>query len=80
MLSHESTHAELAQTVDDLTRWLSVVEVGLSRMLETPGEDTITEEQEEHTDNADIWTEVSKGAITIQSDSPIHGQALVAKP
>jgi len=75
MLSHESTHAELAQTVDDLTQWLSVVEIGLSRMLETPGEDTIAEEQEEHTENANIWTEVSKGAITLQPDSPVHGPA-----
>jgi len=49
MLSHEGTHAELARTVADLTQWLSVVEVGLSGMLDTAAdEDTIAEEQEDH--------------------------------
>lgn len=80
MLSHEGTHAELAQTVEDLTQWLSVVEVGLSRMLETAGEDTITEEQDEHADNPEVQTETSSGPLTLKSDSPVNGSALVAKP
>ncbi|KII92284.1 hypothetical protein PLICRDRAFT_103827 [Plicaturopsis crispa FD-325 SS-3] len=46
LVSHEATHIELARTVDDLTQWLSVVEVGLTGMLEKAFEDTIEEEQE----------------------------------
>jgi hypothetical protein len=47
MLSKERTHAELARTVDDLTQWLSVVEVGLVNVLDRGNGDTIEEEQEE---------------------------------
>lgn len=80
MLSHEGTHTELAQTVEDLTQWLSVVEVGLSRMLETAGKDTITEEQEDHPDNAEVRTEAPRETLTLQSDSPVNGPALAVKP
>lgn len=46
MGSDENTHAELSKTVDDLTRWLSVVELGLTGMLDPLGTDTIEEEEE----------------------------------
>lgn len=45
--SHEDTHSQLARTVEDLAQWLSVVEVGLTQMLENVGELTIEEEQEQ---------------------------------
>ncbi|KAI0368280.1 Pkinase-domain-containing protein [Pilatotrama ljubarskyi] len=47
MHSHEATHAELARTVDELQQWMSVVEAGLTHMLERPEQDTIEEEQED---------------------------------
>jgi protein-serine/threonine kinase len=54
MTSKERTHAELAHTVDDLTQWLSVVEMGLVGMLERVNDDTIEEEQEDSiTDKAE---------------------------
>jgi len=54
MTSKERTHAELAHTVDDLTQWLSVVEMGLMGMLERVNDDTIEEEQEDSiTDKAE---------------------------
>ncbi|THH04201.1 hypothetical protein EW145_g5694 [Phellinidium pouzarii] len=39
MSSHETTHAELTRTVDELVQWLGVVEAGLSTVLacSTPG-------------------------------------------
>jgi len=79
MLSHEGTHTELARTVTDLTQWLSVVEVGLSGMLNTPGEDTIAEEQEDHP-SAEVRSDVSRAAHTLKSDNPVNGLALAAKP
>jgi protein-serine/threonine kinase len=45
--SHEATHLELARTVEDLTQWLSVVEIGLSSILDKAAEHTIEEEQEQ---------------------------------
>ncbi|KZT11062.1 Pkinase-domain-containing protein [Laetiporus sulphureus 93-53] len=45
--SHEATHAALAQTVDDLAQWLSLVEIGLTHMLDRATEATIEEEQEQ---------------------------------
>lgn len=47
MHSHEATHTQLARTVEDLAQWLSVVEFGLTQMLEKASEDTIEEEQEQ---------------------------------
>ncbi|KAI0633588.1 hypothetical protein C8Q77DRAFT_1157780 [Trametes polyzona] len=47
MHSHEATHSELARTVDELQQWMSVVEAGLTQMLERPSQDTIEEEQED---------------------------------
>jgi protein-serine/threonine kinase len=79
MLSHEGTHAELARTVTDLTQWLSVVEVGLSGMLDTPGEDTIAEEQEDRP-SGEERPDTSRAAVTLKSDNPVNGLALAAKP
>jgi hypothetical protein len=78
MHSHEGTHAELARTVDDLTQWLSVVEVGLSEMLDNSGEDTIEEEQEDYVHCTD-FTGASRTAHTLKSDDFINGLALAAK-
>lgn len=47
MLSHEATHSQLAKTVDDLTQWLSVVEVGLTQILDKAHQDIIEEERQE---------------------------------
>lgn len=47
MSSHEATHSELARTVEDLAQWLSVVEFGLSSVLDKAAEHTIEEEQEQ---------------------------------
>lgn len=76
MTSHEVTHAELARTVDDLTQWLSVVEVGLSRMLDFAGEDTIAEEQEDYALNVESPAEISRA--TLKSDSSVNGLTLEA--
>lgn len=55
MQSHEATHAALARTVDDLAQWLSVVDVGLTHLLDQGSQDTIQEEQEQDsTDEDDI--------------------------
>lgn len=45
--SQDATNSYLARTVDDLTRWFSVIEVGFANMLEQSGGDVIAEEQEE---------------------------------
>jgi protein-serine/threonine kinase len=47
MMSKERTHVELGRVVDDLTQWLSVVEVGLLDMLDKTGESIIEEEQDD---------------------------------
>jgi len=78
MHSHEGTHAELARTVADLAQWLSVVEVGLSGMLDTAGEDTIAEEQEDHVSTKER-TDASRATHTLKSDNPVNGLALAAK-
>lgn len=45
--SSEETHVELARTVDDLSKWLAVVEGGLAALLErTAGAGVIEEEME----------------------------------
>ena len=46
MHSHELTHAELARTVDDLQKWMSIVEVGLVQMLDRAAQDQLTIEEE----------------------------------
>ena len=47
MQNHETTHAELARTVDELQQWMSVVEAGLTLMLDRTTQDTIEEETED---------------------------------
>ncbi|KAF7315354.1 STE/STE20/YSK protein kinase [Mycena indigotica] len=47
LISGESTHSELARTIDDLSQWLSILEKGLGNMLDTSiYASTIAEEQE----------------------------------
>ncbi|KAJ7209485.1 Pkinase-domain-containing protein [Mycena pura] len=47
LIATESTHTELARTIDDLSQWLSIVETGLGNMLDTTiYASTIAEEQE----------------------------------
>ncbi|CCM00395.1 uncharacterized protein FIBRA_02425 [Fibroporia radiculosa] len=47
MESHEATHVELARTVDELSQWLTVVDIGLRHMLDRATQETIEEEQEQ---------------------------------
>ncbi|KAH0589372.1 hypothetical protein H2248_005130 [Termitomyces sp. 'cryptogamus'] len=46
----DNTSSELARTIDDLVQWLTVVEVGLSGLLDKIPADTIEEEQEVSSD------------------------------
>ncbi|KAJ7703312.1 hypothetical protein B0H17DRAFT_922329, partial [Mycena rosella] len=46
LITSESTHTELARTIDDLSQWLSIVETGLGNMLDMSYASTIEEEQE----------------------------------
>lgn len=79
MLSHEETHIELARTVEDLTQWLSVVEVGLSAMLDSASEDTIAEEREDYTRSAEVRTDAARITHTLKADLE-NGLGLGAKP
>lgn len=47
MMSHDATNAQLVRSVNDLTKWLSVLEGGFTNMLEQSMADSIAEEQEE---------------------------------
>ncbi|RDB16854.1 Serine/threonine-protein kinase KIC1 [Hypsizygus marmoreus] len=72
LISEDNTHAELARTIDDLTQWLSVVEVGLNGMLEKEYADTIEEEQEVSSDlEAEDSTLASNASLT-RTDSPFR--------
>jgi len=73
MRSHEATHTELAHTVEDLASWLSMVELGLTQMLDRANQDTIAEEQEQEDTDAITMNGDSKHAET--PPSPL--QALV---
>lgn len=55
LITHESTHAELARTIEDLTQWLSLVEIGLGGILETTHTNTIEEEKEVASDTEDNY-------------------------
>ena len=44
--SHEETHGILEKVVDDLSQWLSVVEVGLNQILDVMGEEWTVEEEQ----------------------------------
>ncbi|KAJ7783031.1 Pkinase-domain-containing protein [Mycena metata] len=63
LITSESTHTELARTIDDLSQWLSIVENGLGNMLDmTTYASTIAEEQE--------------GSLTdIEDDAPYFEQS-----
>lgn len=56
--SSAETHAELARTVDDLAKWLTIVETGLSSILEKSflegGGTVIQENREEEEDDDDL--------------------------
>jgi hypothetical protein len=54
MSSHEETHAGLERIVDDLVQWLSIAELGMTRLLERPSEDRIEEETEDIENGADM--------------------------
>jgi len=54
MSSHEETHAELEHIVDDLVQWLSIAELGMTRLLERASEDRIEEETEDTENSADM--------------------------
>lgn len=58
LITTESTQAELARTIDDLSQWLSVVEIGLSSMLDMTYANTIEEEQEEGIPTDDEFDEI----------------------
>ncbi|KAG6820991.1 hypothetical protein H0H93_008620 [Arthromyces matolae] len=46
LMTVDNTYVELARTIEDLTQWLSVVEAGMSGILELVSTDTIEEEHE----------------------------------
>lgn len=48
--SHAATHDALARTVDELQQWMTVVEAGLTHMLDRTARDTIEEEAAEAED------------------------------
>ena len=66
--SHEATNSHLARTVDDLTRWFSVIEVGFANMLEQSGGDAIAEEQE------DTPTERASFNSISSTENSVHDQ------
>ncbi|KAF8070235.1 Pkinase-domain-containing protein [Lyophyllum atratum] len=53
LITDENTFSELARTIDDLTHWLTAVEVGLTGMLDKVYTNTIEEEQEVSSDLED---------------------------
>jgi hypothetical protein len=56
-MTHDATNAQLVRSVNDLTKWLSVIEVGFTMMLEQAAGDSIAEEQEEGAIERDPFTE-----------------------
>jgi len=72
--SQEATNSYLARTVDDLTRWFSVIEVGFATMLEQSGGNAIAEEQEE------TPTEQASFSAISNADSNVHVQPRRALP
>ena len=76
LITHDSTHAELARTVEDLQQWLSVVEVGLVGMLDKVYADTIGEQEEiasdiENKTDEDPSAEYPGGTGPWASDHPL---------
>ncbi|KAG6372348.1 kinase-like domain-containing protein [Boletus reticuloceps] len=72
--SQEATNSYLARTVDDLTRWFSVIEVGFANLLEQSGGDAIAEEQEE------TPTEQASFNVVSNADNSAHVQPRRAVP
>lgn len=70
MQSHDTTHAELAHTVDELAQWLAVVEVGLTHMLDRSTQDTIEEEQELDGPEDDVSVSAYAHAALVAGDPP----------
>lgn len=82
MITSETTHAELARTIDDLSQWLSIVETGLGGMLDVSSyAPTIEEEQEGSTsdleDDTQNFEQSSDSAGQGSSDRPLR-QTLAA--
>ncbi|KAG2145958.1 uncharacterized protein EDB93DRAFT_1086736, partial [Suillus bovinus] len=74
IMSHDATNVQLVRSVNDLTKWLSVIEVGFAMMLEQAAGDSIAEEQEEgaierdpFTEDADAWKWDSVTDIVLES-------------
>lgn len=81
MGSHEATNAHLARTVDDLTKWFGVLEVGFANMLEQPLSDSIEEEQEESmAENQSIATVDETSPINIVRHPPQRSVTVGAIP
>ncbi|KAG2036136.1 hypothetical protein BDR03DRAFT_472401 [Suillus americanus] len=57
IMSHDATNVQLVRSVNDLTKWLSSIEVGFTMMLEQTAGDSIAEEQEEGAIERDSFTE-----------------------
>ncbi|KAJ7096433.1 hypothetical protein C8R44DRAFT_644022, partial [Mycena epipterygia] len=76
LITSESTHTELARTIDDLSQWLSIVETGLGNMLDMSYASTIEEEQEGSTtdpeDEATYFEQSSDSAGQGSSDRSIR--------
>ena len=79
MHSHEETHTQLARTVDDLAQWLSVVEIGLTQMLEKASENTIEEEQEQEESPAIAFSYTPIDPLSTTAMPPIPTSALAAE-
>ncbi|KAI0823446.1 hypothetical protein BC628DRAFT_1384891 [Trametes gibbosa] len=78
MHSHEATHSELARTVDELQQWMSVVEAGLTQMLEHPARDTIEEEQEDGAVfDRSLRDEFAEGGRTVSSSTVTPGSFVI---
>ncbi|KAG1765007.1 kinase-like domain-containing protein [Suillus occidentalis] len=74
IMTHDATNAQLVRSVNDLTKWLSVIEVGFTNMLEQAAGDSIAEEQEEGAierdpfmEDTDAWKWDSVTDIVLES-------------
>jgi len=82
MLSAETTHDALTKTVEDLTQWLSAVEIGLTGLLDklplTNGTDTIEEEAEQDDSMTDVEEEEELPQDDAEDDDARNGDLGVA--
>lgn len=65
IMSHDRTHAALAQTVLELSQWLSVVESGLKNVLIASEEAEVVEEEFE--DSTDGHFDFGEGSYSMQA-------------